>query len=418
MPLFALGLNHRTAPLDIRERAAFDPTRLPEALREALTQGGAGEAAIVSTCNRSEIYCRTNDTGPDSVIRWLCDYHHLSPSSVRPHLYIHPGREAVTHAFRVAAGLDSMILGEPQILGQMKDAFATAREAGTTGKMLNRLFQQTFAVAKQVRTDTAIGMSPVSVAFAAVTLAKQIFDHLADRTVLLIGAGDMIDLTAKHLREQNVTRFIMANRTLARAQALADLYDGIAIHLSDIPDHLHRADIVVSCTASTLPILGKGAVERALKVRKHRPIFMIDMAVPRDIEIEAGELDDVYLYTVDDLRDVVQENLESRRRAAREAEQIIDLEVMGFMRWMQSLDSVPAIRALRESADQVRDAEIARALRMLDRGEAAPEVIRRLARALTNKFTHGPTAALKAASHDRTDLLEVIRRLFPVDDED
>ncbi|MHB1514911.1 MAG: glutamyl-tRNA reductase [Acidiferrobacteraceae bacterium] len=418
MQLFALGVNHRTAPLDIREQAAFDPKHVPEALRDAMTHGGAGEAAILSTCNRSEIYCRINDISPESVIRWLCDYRRLNPSTVRPYLYVHPGREAVTHAFRVASGLDSMVLGEPQILGQMKDAFTTAREAGTTGKMLNKLFQQTFAVAKQVRTDTAIGLSPVSVAFAAVALAKQIFNDLADQTVLLIGAGDMIELTAKHFREQNVTRFVIANRTFNRAQALAELYDGLAIPFSDLPDHLSRADIIVSCTASTLPILGKGAVERALRVRKHRPIFMIDMAVPRDIEVEVGDLGDVYLYTVDDLKDVVQENLESRRKAAREAEKIIDLEVMGFMRWVQSLDAVPAIRALRESAEAVRDAEIARAIRMLENGDAPSEVITKLGRSLTNKFTHGPTAALRAASHDRTDLLEVIRRLFPVGDED
>lgn len=418
MQLFALGINHRTAPLDIREQTAFDPQQLPLALKEATAHGGAGEAAILSTCNRTEIYCGLEQTAPEHLIRWLCDYHHLTPAALKPHLYVHPGREAVKHAFRVASGLDSMVLGEPQILGQMKDAFATARETGTTGKMLNKLFQQTFAVAKQVRTDTAIGMSPVSVAFTAVTLAKQIFNRLADQTVLLIGAGDMIELTAKHLREQNVTRFIMANRTMERARALAEVYDGVAIPLSEIPEYLSEADIVISCTASTLPILGKGAVESALRVRRHRPIFMIDMAVPRDIEVEVGDLDDVYLYTVDDLKDVVQENLGSRQQAAREAEKIIDLQVMGFMRWIQSLDVVPAIRALREAADAVRDAEVARAQRMLANGEDPQEVVSRLARALTNKFTHGPTAALRSAGQDRTDVLEVVRRLFPIADED
>lgn len=417
MQLFALGINHRTAPLDLRERTAFDQERLAEALRDATGRGQAGEAAILSTCNRTEIYCGLPAASADSMIQWFSGYHQLPASSLRPYLYIHPGREAVKHAFRVAAGLDSMVLGEPQILGQMKDAFAAAHDAGTTGKMLNKLFQQTFSVAKLVRTDTAIGANPVSVAFTAVSLAKRIFNQLADQTVLLIGAGEMIELTAKHLREQNVTRFIVANRTLERARSLADLYAGEAIPLADLPDHLSRADIVISCTASTLPILGKGAVERALRLRRHRPIFMIDMAVPRDIEVEVGELEDVYLYTVDDLQTVVEENIDARRRAAGDAEKIIDLQVLDFMRWIQSLDAVPAIRALRETANGIRDAEVAKAQRLLANGENPELVITMLARSLTNKFTHGPTAALKSG-HDRAHLLETIRHLFALGDDE
>jgi glutamyl-tRNA reductase len=295
----------------------------------------------------------------------------------------------------------------------MKEAFAAAHKAGVTGKILNKLFQQTFSVAKQVRTDTAIGASAVSVASAAVTLAKQIFNKLSEQTVLLIGAGDMIDLTARHLREEKVGHMIVANRTLERARLLADPYQAESITLLEMPGRLHEADIVISCTASQLPILGKGAVESALKVRKHRPMFMVDIAVPRDIEVEVGELDDIYLYTVDDLKDVVQENLQSRQEAAKQAEKIIDLQVVNFMHWIKSLDSVPTIRALREATDGFREAELTRAKRQLAKGEDPQRVLEQLARALANKFTHAPTSALQKADREgNNDLLEAARRLF------
>lgn len=418
MRLFAFGINHKTAPVAIRERAAFAQEGLPDALHDITRSGIAGEATILSTCNRTELYCRS-EVGTEDAVAWFCRYHELQASTVRPYLYVHPDHEAVKHAFRVASGLDSMVLGEPQILGQMKDAFAVAHKAGTTGKILNKLFQHTFSVAKQVRTDTSIGASPVSVAFAAVTLAKRIFNALSEQTVLLIGAGDMIELTARHLRDHGVRRIIVANRTLDRGAALAESCQGEAITLLELPERLSEADILISCTASQLPILGKGAVERALKVRRHKPVFMVDIAVPRDIEPEVAGLPDVYLYTIDDLRDVIQENMQSRQEAARQAEKIIDLQVLQFMRWVKSLDSVPTIRRLRESADAVRSSELARAQRALARGEQPQEVIAELARALTNKFTHAPTAALKQADHDgNVNLLDAARRLFDLGDDE
>ena len=418
MHLLAFGINHHTAPVDIREKAAFASDNLVSALHEVTGNGGASEAAIVSTCNRTELYCGLDPVHDELVIDWFCHYHRLNRSDIHPYLYQHPDQAAVKHLFRVAAGLDSMILGEPQILGQMKEAFATAHKAGATGKILNRLFQQTFTVAKQVRTDTAIGASAVSVASAAVRLAKQIFNQLSEQTVLLIGAGDMIDLCARHLKEQGVGHMIVANRTVERAQLVANQFGAEAISLAEMPLRLADADIVISSTASQLPILGKGAVERALKSRKHRPMFLVDIAVPRDIETEVAELNDVYLYTIDDLKEVVQENMESRQEAAREAEKIIDTQVVDFMRWVKSLDAVPTIRALRESADALREAELERARQRLARGDEPAKVIEQLARALTNKFTHAPTDVLRKADHDgNSALLEAARRLFDLKEE-
>jgi len=419
MHLLAFGINHHTAPVKIRERAAFAPDRLEEALHEATDHGGAGEATILSTCNRTEIYCGLDSASDRSVIDWFCTFHQLSRDEIRPYLYRHPDSFAVKHAFRVAAGLDSMVVGEPQILGQMKDAFALAHKAGTTGKVLNRLFQQTFAVAKQVRTDTAIGANAVSVASAAILMAKQIFERLDEQTVLLIGAGDTIELCARHLREHGVRKMIVANRTVERAELLATEFGAQAISLSEMPVRLADADIVITSTASQLPILGKGAVERALKARRHRPIFMLDIAVPRDIEAEVAELDDIYLYTVDDLRSVVQENIASRAVAAEEAEKIIETKVVDFMQWVKSLDAVPTIRALRESAEAIREAELRRARRRLAQGADPQEVLEQLARALTNKFTHAPSAALRDADYEgNAELLKAARELFRLQDDE
>ena len=418
MHLFAFGINHKTAPVAIRERAAFAPEQLSEALHDITAHGVADEATILSTCNRTEIYCRLDDHDSRRAVDWFCDFHRLATHDITPHLYLHPDQAAVQHAFRVAAGLDSLVLGEPQILGQMKSAFTTAHKAGVTGKILNRLFQQTFSVAKQVRTDTAIGASAVSVAFAAVSLARKIFQNLADKRVLLIGAGETIELVARHLREQGVQHVLVANRTVERAQLLADAIQGEAISLAEMPERLHEADIVISSTASQLPILGKGAVESALKQRRHRPMFMVDLAVPRDIETEVGELADIYLYTVDDLHDVIQENQQSRLEAAREAEKIIDIQVQDFMRWVRSLDSVPTIRALRDSADAVCAAELKRAERRLARGEEPQKVLAQLARGIANKLTHAPSDALKKAGHDGdAELLDAARKLFDLGDD-
>ena len=417
--LIAFGVNHKTAPVALREQAAFAPDGLLDALRQVTTLGGAHEATILSTCNRTELYCRLEPGDDQRAVAWFCEYHRLSHALLAPHLYLYPGDQAVKHAFRVASGLDSMVLGEPQILGQMKEAFATAHKAGATGKILNRLFQQTFSVAKQVRTDTAIGASAVSVAYAAVSMAKQIFSRLPERTVLLIGAGETIELAARHLQEQGVGHIIVANRTVERAQRLAQTCGGEAISLTEMPERLSEADIVISSTASQLPILGKGAVERALKIRKHRPMFMVDIAVPRDIEPEVGKLDDVYLYTVDDLQQVVAQNMQSRQAAAKEADKIIDIQVVDFMHWVKSLDSVPTIRALRENAAALRDTQLKLAHQRLARGEDPQKVLTQLARALTNKLTHAPSSALRQADHDgNADLLNAARKLFNLSDDD
>ncbi|WP_297361057.1 glutamyl-tRNA reductase [Acidiferrobacter sp.] len=416
MHLVALGINHKTAPVALREQAAFDPQALPDALR-AVTEAGAGEATILSTCNRTELYCGLDGASDETLIDWFCQYHKLTPRAVRPYLYVHDGRTAVAHAFRVASGLDSLVLGEPQILGQMKTAFAAAHKAGTTGKLLNHLFQHTFSVAKQVRTDTAIGANAVSVAYAAVSLARRIFDNLSHQTVLLIGAGEMIELAARHLKEQGIRRMIVANRTVERASSLGNIYGAEAVSLIELPDYLAAADIVISCTASLLPLLGKGAVESALKTRKHRPMFLVDLAVPRDIEPEVGELPDVYLYTIDDLKGVIEENMESRQAAARQAETIIEGQVIEFMRWVRSLDSVPTVRALRAAAEALRDAELERARRALERGEPAEQVLLRFAHSLTNKFMHGPSTTLRDPKTDGDlDLVGATRALFRLDD--
>jgi glutamyl-tRNA reductase len=413
MALVAIGINHRTAPVEIRERVAFAQDKVPEALRDLRNHAPVGEAAILSTCNRTEIYCGFTDGAVGPITTWLHRYHKLEPNLLAPHIYTHPEQGAVRHILRVASGLDSMVLGEPQILGQVKHAYQLARGAGTIGRLLGRLFQHTFAVAKQVRTDTAIGASPVSVAFAAVSLAKQIFGDLSARTALLIGAGETIEIAARHLFQNRIGRMIVANRTIERAHALASELQGYAIPLSEIPAHLAEADIVVSSTGSALPILGKGSVERALKARKRRPMFMVDIAVPRDIEPEVGELDDVYLYTVDDLQEVIEENLRSRQEAAEQAEEIIDNQVAHFMGWVRSLEAVSSVRGYRETAERIRQDLLERARRQLSTGADAEVVLERLTHQLTNKLLHSPCVHMRqAASEGRIELVEAARELF------
>ena len=390
--LYALGLNHQTAPLAVRERVVFHVERLREALGE-IKGSLAREAAILSTCNRTELYLDGEE--PAAVVHWLAKYHDLAPGELAPYLYTHPAERAVRHAFRVASGLDSMVLGEPQILGQMKEAARTAESAGTLGTVLHKLFQRSFAVAKEVRSTTQVGATSVSMAAAAVKLAARIFPSLKDQGVLLIGAGEMIELCATHFAAQGPARLTVANRTLERAQKLAHRFNGQAIELKDLARHLHEHDIVVSCTASSLPILGKGLVERALRARRRRPIFMVDLAVPRDIEQEAAELDDVYLYTIDDLGAIVAANLDSRRSAVVQAEAIIETQVGQFMHWMQLRENVPLIRQLREQAEEMRRLELDRALRALARGEDPATVLDALSQGLTNKLLHAPTQALK-----------------------
>ncbi len=392
--LFTLGLNHVTAPLAVRERVVFHVERVHEALGE-LKRGLATEAAILSTCNRTEVYVAGE--GPEALARWLAQYHRLAPDELQPYLYTLPREQAVRHAFRVASGLDSMVLGEPQILGQMKEAARAAESAGTLGSLLHRLFQRSFAVAKEVRSTTRIGAQSVSMAAAAVKLAARIFPSLKDQSLLLIGAGEMIELAATHFAAQAPARITVANRTRDRAERLAGRYNAQSIELRSLAEHLHEYDIIVSCTASSLPILGKGLVERALRARRRRPIFMVDLAVPRDIEPEAGELDDVFLYTVDDLAGIVSANVDARRSALEQAEAIVEAQVGQFMRWLRLREGVPLIRALRDEADAARRAELERALKALARGDDAAAVLEALSRTLTNKLLHGPTQALTEA---------------------
>jgi glutamyl-tRNA reductase len=415
MTLLALGINHKTAPVDIRERVAFTPEKIPMALSELRANNGVSEVAILSTCNRTELYCGVEGEDTRRLREWFSAFHELHLDEVEPYFYSHPDKQAVRHILRVASGLDSLVLGEPQILGQMKQAYSTATQAGTVGQLLNRLFQHTFTVAKQVRTDTAIGASPVSVAFAAVSLSRQIFSNLGEHTALLIGAGETIELVARHLHENGIGRIIVANRTVEKAHNLASEFGGYAIALSEIPDHLAEADIVISSTASQLPILGKGAVETALKQRKHRPMLLVDIAVPRDIESQVGELEDVFLYTVDDLQEIIQEGLRSRQEAAQQAEEIIDTQVTHFMSWLRSLSAVETIRDYRQHAELLRDSVLEQAMRQLKSGKDADFVLNELARQLTNKLMHSPCQSMRQAGYDgRSDLLDAARELFNI----
>ena len=416
MALIALGINHRTAPIELREQVAFTDERVADALRDLASLPAVREAAILSTCNRTELYCGLADEQTDTLSEWLAHFHDLDPADIRPHLYSFPNAAAVRHLLRVAGGLDSMILGEPQILGQMKAAYQAANSAGTLDAALERLFQHTFSVAKQIRTDTAIGESPVSVAFAAVSLAKQIFSDFEQHTALLIGAGETIELTARHLHEQQLGRMVIANRTLERAHQLAAQYQGYGISLDEIPAHLPEADIVICATGSDATILSLNVVKQALKGRRHRPVFMVDIAVPRDIDPAVANLEDIYLYTVDDLQEVIQENLKSRQDAARQAEEIIDVQVERFMGWLRAQDAVTSIRDYRQQAEQQRDAVLNKARQMLVNNKDPQEVLDFLANTLTNKLTHTPSVRMREAAESGDQaLLEAALRLFHTD---
>ena len=411
MHLFAVGINHHTAPLAVREKVVFHAEKLADALRDLVDHRPVKEAAILSTCNRTEVYCNT--ASPEQAADWLAGYHHLKSNALQPYLYTLPSEQAVSHAFRVASGLDSMVLGEPQILGQMKDAVRCAEEAGTLGLLLNRLFQRTFSVAKAVRTQTEIGASSVSMAAAAVRLAERIYPSIDRQSVLFVGAGEMIELCAAHFCAREPRHASFANRTLERAQALADRFGGSALALNDVGATLAQHDIVVACTASPLPIIGKGLTESAVKARKHLPMLMFDLALPRDIEPEVGQLDDVFLYTVDDLGRIAQEGVSARQNAVVEAEAIIGREVEEFLRWMVARGTVPTIRALRDTAERSRRHELERALKALERGEDPRRVLESLSQALTNKFLHAPTQALNSAAEaEREQLTALLSRLY------
>lgn len=406
--LLAIGINHDSASVEIRERVSFAPEKITSALESLLSGPALEEAVILSTCNRTELYLLTSagaDFGAtgDAVVGWLEQTHQLASGALDNVIYRHHGSKAFTHLVRVASGLNSMVLGEPQIFGQLKSAYAVAEEAGAVSGGLGRLFPEGFRIAKKVRTDTAIGENPVSVAFSAVDLAGHIFSDLSRCTAMLIGAGETIELVARHLREANLGRLLIANRTLARAELLAEQFGAEAILLADAPDHLGEADIVISSTASQLPILGKGAVERAVKQRRHRSILMVDLAVPRDIEPEVADLSDVYLYTVDDLRDVIEENLKLRASEASKADQIISVGIDTLEEELRARQSADVVRSYRESALSIQEAELAKALKSLERGDSAESVVARLARDLTNKLIHAPTMGLRRLARSGDD---------------
>ena len=418
MKLIALGINHNSAAVEVRERVAFAPEQVSEALADACEAGGLEEVVILSTCNRTEMYAvvpggNSLEDKSHQLIDWIANYHHLSASELRESAYHFDNEKALHHMIQVASGLDSMVLGEPQIFGQLKSAYAVAADAGTVGSELGRLFPRVFSIAKRVRTDTAIGENPVSVAYAAVDLAGHIFTDLSQSNALLVGAGETIELVARHLIEAGVSRIVIANRTLGRARELAQQFGAEAVLLAEIPDQLLEADIVITSTASQLPILGKGAVEQALKARKHRPFLMVDIAVPRDIEPQVGDLRDVYLYSVDDLREIVDENLRSRRSEARKADLIIEEGIGLFLQEQRSLSAVDLVKDYRKMAEQMRQQELDRALRALARGDDPGQLLAQLARGLTNKLIHAPTAGLKEASAEgREDQLGAARKLL------
>ena len=411
MSLFALGLNHTTAPLDVRERVAFGSDVLGDALRDLTGTRKVKEAAILSTCNRTEVYFRGDS--PGDVAHWLERFHGLPGNALTSHLYTLPDERAVSHAFRVASGLDSMVLGEPQILGQMKQAVRVAESAGSLGLVLNRLFQRTFAVAKDVRTQTDIGTASVSMAAAAVKLAERIFPAVQDQRLLLVGAGEMIELAATHFAARAPRAISVANRTIERGQALADRFGAGSITLAELPERLSQYDIVVTCTASTLPIIGKGLLERVIRERRHAPMLVVDLGVPRDVEPEAGALDDIFLYSVDDLAQIVKGNLDIRREAVDEAERMIAEQTGHFLQWLHGRAVVPTITAISGHHDGLRAAELERAKRMLLAGASPEDALEALAHGLTHKLLHAPVSALNQAGEaERLELMALFQRIY------
>ena len=409
--LITLGINHHSAPLAVRERLSFGMASLPHALSSLIDTQPVREAAILSTCNRTELYC--NAESAECLADWLAEYHHLDYQQIHPYLYSLTSAQAIRHAFRVASGLDSMVLGEPQILGQMKDAMRAAEAAGTLGTQLHKLFQRAFSVAKEVRSSTTIGANVVSMAAASVHLGRRLFESISTKNILFIGAGEMIELCMAHFASQNPGRITIANRTLELGESLAGRYGGSAIRLNELPEHLAQNDIVISCTASPLPIIGLGMAERAIKDRQHRPMLMVDLAVPRDIEAEVGELEGISLHTVDDLAEIVTSGYESRQAAVHQAESIITTSTARFLHWLEARENVPVIRALRDSGDRLRRHELERAMKLLAKGENAELVLEQLSQRLTNKLLHAPSTVLHLAEGEaRNHLQTAAIRLF------
>ncbi len=416
MALLSLGINHLTAPVDIREKVAFVPEQMSNALQELQSITAINESVIVSTCNRTEIYCDASSDCRELITQWLTTHHGIIDDGLSPYIYQHSDQEVARHLFRVASGLDSMVLGEPQILGQLKDSYDQARGDNAVNSVLDRLFQHSFSVAKRVRTDTEIGSNPVSIAFAAVSLSKQIFGRLNQLHALLIGAGETIELVSRHLQSQQIGSITIANRSVERAMLLADQIGAEAVQINAVPEQLVRADIVISSTASQLPILGKGATESALKQRKHRPIFMVDLAVPRDIEPEVGGLQDIYLYTVDDLKTVVDENLRGRELAADAAQEIVNLEVTIFEQWLKTHQSADHIRQLRDSAELIKQQALEKALAQLKQDPDPAQALQRLANEITNKLMHKPTIEMrKALQSEDQERIQLLKSLITPD---
>jgi glutamyl-tRNA reductase len=419
MSIVAVGINHKTAPVSVRERISFNPDKLSVALQELMQSVHCKEAAILSTCNRTELYLVQDGNmilTQERVLRWLEQHHNVPASILTPSLYWHTDQFAVNHIMRVACGLDSLVLGEPQILGQMKQAYSQAKAAGSMAMIMERLFQRAFGVAKQVRTETDIGTSAVSVAFAAVNLAKHIFANLEQANVLLVGAGETIELVAKHLYENKVGHITVANRTISRAELMAKRIGAKSITLAQIPEEMVDADIVITSTGSTLPLIGKGMVEHALSKRKHRPVFMVDLAIPRDVEEQVADLDDVFLYTVDDLQSIIAKNMENRRQAAVEAETIVSSKSIDFMSWLRGLNTQDTVISYRNQCIVERDLLIEKALQQLGADKSAESVVAELATKLTNKFMHAPTSAIQtAAQGGELDKIVYLRDIFSLD---
>lgn len=417
MKLLCCGINHQTASIVVRERFSLAATELLLALQDLQRHFGEhdmmAEIVIVSTCNRFEIYSFLKS--PDLLIKWLANYFKAPVSDIVALLYVKCDQEVVQHAMRVAAGLDSMIIGESQILGQMKCAYAQAGEMGLVGQQLGHLFTFVFSAAKKIRSETAISHHPVSIAYAAVVLAKKVITAITEANILLIGAGETIELAAEHLSESGAKNIIVANRTLTRAEKLAKRFDAKNILIGNIPDYIADIDIIITSTASQLPLIGKGLIERAMQVRAARPLFIVDIAVPRDVEPEVAEIENVHLYNIDDLKNVVEENKKQRQQAALEAEKMILVELENFQRWEDALESVPTICAYRQHVEQVRDTEVQKALNALAQGKTVEQVIHNLARGLTNKLMHNPSVEMrKASSEGRDDLLQWSKQLLGI----
>ncbi len=413
--LITCGVNHHTAPLSLRERLAFGPQHFPDSLYDLANQPTIEEAAILSTCNRTEVYCKTHTEAP--LIAWLLKWHGLSHEAVYPHLYIHKNEGTIKHILRVASGLDSMVVGESQIFGQLKQAFSTAQTAGTLGGTLHRLFQYTFATAKEIRSQTAVGRHPISFAYAIVTLAKRIFAQFTQKTVLLVGAGDMIETMARYFHESHVHKLIIANRTEEKAQRIAHRFHAAAISLSALEKQLIDADIIVCALSTPLPLIGKGLIERTLRKRKRRPQLLVDLGVPRNIEPEIAALEDAYLYCIDDLQNIIQEGLYHRQQAAQQAELLIDVHASEFTRRMRARQATQLICTLRRKAEKTRDVEIKKALASLKRGENPETVLQTFANLLTKKLMHHPSVKLHQAAYEsQTELLDAANYFFDLMD--